>query len=336
LPDQLFELKKIPPAPEVAFKLIVEADKWIEVDDFEGSGPSDKHFVLNKEKGEIKFGDGLMGLVPSQGSIIRVLEYMTGGGEEGNLMPERNWEIDDFKGSVINYLASTGGKEAQTIEEAIEDFCRDLKTPYTTVTLQDFEQLAMSTPGLRISRAKAIGNYDPNNPKPKNPKDSQGSVTVVIIPYSPLEFLEAPPKPSEEFKKAVCVHLDKRRLLGTNIHVISPTYVKVNVNATIVPRDSFRDDSLIREKVLGKLNRFLHPIKGGLDEKGWPIGRDIYLSEIYTLIENIEDVNCVLRLSISGDQNASTDADGNLILKSRIASVYSGVHNVEIFREKDQ
>lgn len=56
LPDQLFELNKIPPAPGVAFKLIVEEDKWIEVDDFEGSGPSDKHFVLNKEKGKIKLG----------------------------------------------------------------------------------------------------------------------------------------------------------------------------------------------------------------------------------------------------------------------------------------
>ncbi len=166
LPDQIFKLKEIP-ISGLVFKLLVEEDKWIEVDDFEGSGPSDKHFVLNKEKGEIKFGDGLMGLVPSQGSIIRVLEYMTGGGEEGNLMPERSWEIEqDFKGSIKNYLASTGGKEAQTIEEAIEDFCRDLKTPYTAVTLQDFEQLAMSTPGLRISRAKAIPDYKPkSNPR---------------------------------------------------------------------------------------------------------------------------------------------------------------------------
>ncbi len=148
--------------------------------------------------------------------------------------------------------------------------------------------------------------------------------------------MKTPPEPSEDFKKAVCVHLDKHRILGTDIHVISPIYVKVIVNARIVPKDTFRDDSLIQEKILEKLNRFLHPVKGGVDEKGWPIGRGIYLSEIYNLIENIEGVNCVLRLSISGDQNASTDADGNLILKSRLASVYSGVHNVEIFREKDQ
>lgn len=341
LPGQFFELNKISPTPELTFKLLVEDDKWTEVNDFEGSKPSDKHFVLDKEKGEIKFGDGLMGLVPSQGSIIGVLEYMTGGGEEGNLMPGRSWEIkENFDGSlkeIENYLASTGGMEAQTIEEAIEDFCRDLKTPYTAVTLQDFEQLAMSTPGLRISRAKAVPGYKPK-PKPDDIEleESKGSVTVVIIPYTPLDILNIPPEPSEEFKKAICIHLDKHRILGTDIHVISPSYVRVNVNATVVPMDTFRDDSQIRDKVLKKLNDFLHPIKGGVDEKGWPIGRSIYLSDVYNLIENIEGVNYVLRLSISGDQNAFTDANGNLILKSRLSSVYSGVHNVEIFTEKDQ
>jgi hypothetical protein len=341
LPGQFFELKKISPTPELTFKLLVEDDKWTEVNDFEGSKPSDKHFVLDKEKGEIKLGDGLMGLVPSQGSIIGVLEYMTGGGEEGNLMPGRSWEIkENFDGSlkeIENYLASTGGMEAQTIEEAIEDFCRDLKTPYTAVTLQDFEQLAMSTPGLRISRAKAVPGYKPK-PKPDDIEleESKGSVTVVIIPYTPLDILKIPPEPSEEFKKAICIHLDKHRILGTDIHVISPAYVRVNVNATVVPMDTFRDDSQIRDKVLKKLNDFLHPIKGGVDEKGWPIGRSIYLSDVYNLIENIEGVNYVLRLSISGDQNAFTDANGNLILKTRLSSVYSGVHNVEIFTEKDQ
>lgn len=360
LPGQFFELKKISPTPELTFKLLVEDDKWTEVDDFEGSKPSDKHFVLDKEKGEIKFGDGLMGLVPSQGSIIRVLEYMTGGGEDGNLTPERSWEIEqdrtlqpaqdrqqnlmlerswetkpDFKDSIRNYLASTGGREAQTIEEAIEDFCRDLKTPYTAVTLQDFEQLAMKTPGLRISRAKTVPGYKPK-PDDKELEESRGSVTVVIIPYTPLDILKVPPEPSEEFKKAVCIHLDKHRILGTDFHVISPIYVKVVVNASIVPKDAFRDDNLTRKKILERLNRFLHPIKGGTDEKGWPIGRSIYLSDVYNLIENIEGVNYVLRLSISGDQNAFTDTNGNLILKSRLASVYSGVHNVEIFRETDQ
>lgn len=340
LPGQVFKLNENKPDENLilngTLKLSVEGEIWDEVDYFEGSGPSDKHFVLDAEKGEIKFGDGLMGLVPegsviNEGSVIKVLEYMVGGGEEGNLMPGSIWKINGFSGSIVNELASTGGKEAQTIEEAIEDFRRDLKVPCTAVTLKDFEQIAISTPGLRIASAKAIANYDPYNPE-----NGRGSVTVVIIPYTPLEDLKIPPEPSERFKHAVCLHLDKSRLIGTDVHVISPVYVKVSITATIVPVESFRDDSLIKEKVNKKLISFIHPVKGGFEGKGWPIGRDVYLSDLYGIIENIEGVSCVTGLSVSGDQGSVTDADGNLILKSRLASVYSGIHKVEIVRETDR
>ena len=333
LPGQVFKLNENL-ILDRTLKLSVEDETWDEVDYFEGSGPSDKHFVLDAEKGEIKFGDGLMGLVPPEGSVIKVLEYMVGGGEEGNLMPGSIWKIDGFSGSIVkivNELASTGGREAQTIEEAIEDFRRDLKVPCTAVTLKDFEQIAMSTPGLRIASAKAIANYDPSNPE-----NGRGSVTVVIIPYTPLEDLKIPPEPSERFKHAVCLHLDKSRLIGTDVHVIPPVYVKVSITATIIPVESFRNDDQIKEKVNKKLISFIHPIKGGIEGKGWPIGRDVYLSELYGIIETIEGVNSVTGLSVSGDQGAFTDADGNLILKSRLASVYSGIHKVEIIRETDR
>ncbi len=159
---------------------------------------------------------------------------------------------------------------------------------------------------------------------------------MVVVPYTPLEFLKIPPEMSEGFKRAVCLHLDKHRLLGTDIHVISPVYVKVIINAIIVPMDSFRDDSQIRENVIKKLNYFLHPITGGLEEKGWPIGRNVYLSDVITIIENIEGVNYVIRLSISGDQNAFTDPNGNLILNSRLAAFILAYTRVEIFRETNQ
>ncbi len=334
LPYQVFKLTRTP-VLDKTLELSIEGEKWTEVDDFEGSGPSDKHFILDKEKGEIKFGDGLMGLIPSEGSAIE-LKYISGGGEEGNLKAGCRWEIEGFNGLIINPFASVGGKQAQTIDETIEDFRRDLRVPYTAVTLDDFEYIAVNTPGLRVAKAKAIPNYNPENPNPKDPEDSKGSVTVVIIPYTPLEIFETPPEPSQEFKHAVCLHLDKHRLIGTDIHVISPIYTKVSVNATIVPVNSFRDDTQIMKNVFEKLNFFLHPIKGGDDGKGWPIGRDVYLSDLYKIIESSEGVNCVIRLSISGDQDAFTDTDGNLILNSKFASIYSGVHRVEIVRETDK
>lgn len=332
LPTQVFKLKETP-VLERTLKLSIAEEEWKEVEDLDGSGPSDKHFVLDNEKGVIKFGDGDRGFVPSAESAIRIIEYVSGGSVEGNLKAGCFWTADNFSGQITNHRPSSGGMDAQTIEEAIEDFLKDLRTPYTTVTAKDFEYIAINTPGLRVARAKAIPNYDPFNPKPINPEDNKGSVTVVIIPYTPLEILKVPPQPSEGFKNAVCRHLDKHRLLGTQIHVIPPDYVKVSVIATVVPMDGFRDDSLVRDNVIKKLNGFLQPIKGGEDGKGWPIGRAVYVSELYNLIEHVEGVNCVIKLSVSGDKGASTDSDGNLLLNSKHACVYSGSHTVKVSRE---
>ena len=330
-PYQVFKLR-VTPVLDRTLKLSVAGEEWTEVEDLDGSAPSDMHFTLDNDTGEIKFGDGKQGLVPPAGSAIEIIEYASGGGVTGNLNAGHTWNAAGFDGIIRNDRPSAGGKDAQTIEEAREAFLEDLGTPYTAVTSKDLEYLAINTPGLRVARAKAIPNYDPLSPRPDDPENNKGAVTVVIIPYTPLETLRVPPQPSEGFKNAVCSHLDKHRLIGTDIYVIAPDYIKVSVNAAIVPMDNFREDSLILEKVIGKLNGFLHPIKGGENDDGWPIGRDVYVSELYDVIKQAEGVNCVIGLSVSGDKGAFNDADGNLLLNSKRACVYSGVHTVKIIR----
>lgn len=265
--------------------------------------------------------------------------------EEGNLKAGYSWKIEGFEHlEIINHKPSAGGRNAQSIEEAVEDFLRDFKVPYTAVTASDHEYIALNTPGLRVAKAMAVPNYRPfcsqkaksRSTEPTKSEYSKGSVTVVVIPYTPLEILKVPPAPSAGFIQTVCRHLDKHRLLGTEIHVISPFYVKVTVNATIVPLEGYLEDNLVLRDVISALNSYFHPIKGGSDGQGWPIGRDVYLSELYELMETIEGVKCIIRLSVSGDPGAVRDAQGNLLLGSKFSSVYSGKHSIEIAREAER
>ncbi|HML27020.1 MAG TPA: hypothetical protein PKC27_10085, partial [Methanomethylovorans sp.] len=129
LPDQVFKLKETP-VLDRTLKLSIAEEEWKEVEDLDGSGPSDKHFVLDNEKGEIKFGDGGKGFVPPAGSTIKIMEYVSGGGVEGNLKAECAWTTDDFSGQIANHRPSSGGMDVQIIEEAIEDFLKDMRTPY--------------------------------------------------------------------------------------------------------------------------------------------------------------------------------------------------------------
>lgn len=300
---------------------------WTEVDDFDGSGPQDNHYVIDKENGKVKFGDGLYGRVPPSGSKIRIIQYRVGGGEEGNIKAGYEWEIDHNGLTIKNQKAATGGKGAESIEEAVERFRKDLRVPYTTVTSSDFEYIAKNTPGLRVAKAKAIPNY---------PHENEGYVTVVVIPYvPPIEGLETEkPLSSEEFKHAICRHFEKHRLLGNTIHVKDPIYVRVNVSAIVYPTSGFSKENL-RKKIDDALKKFLHPIKGWKDGSGWPIGGSVYRSDIYDVIEKIEGVNCVIRLSLSGESGSILDEAGNLNLSSKTMTVISGTHSIEINEVSD-
>src|SRR5262249_44099655 len=59
--------------------------RWHQVPDFYASGPRDRHYVVDRLTGELRFGDGLNGLVPPAGpGDVRVAWDETRGGRTGN------------------------------------------------------------------------------------------------------------------------------------------------------------------------------------------------------------------------------------------------------------
>jgi len=325
-PGQVF---KLPETPVVrgSLKLALSGESWKEVEDFDGSGPESPHFILDSMKGEICFGDGLQGKVPPKRIEIHVLEYETAKGDQGNLPVGSRWAVKGEKAeglTINNFKPAVGGKREESIAEAFERFIRDLKVPYRAVNSEDFEYIARETPGLRIAQAKVIPNFDPYRQT-----ERESVVTVVIIPFSPLDVLETPPEPSPGFRAAVARHVEKHRLLGTRVYVVSPVYVRVEVKVTLgISRGFFKEE--IRKLILEKLNLYLHPAKGGQNGKGWPVGKPVYRSEIYRLIMETEGVDLIKKMNISAQTGANLDENGDLILTSRIATVYSGEHSVEI------
>ena len=75
------------------------------------------------------------------------------------------------------------------------------------------------------------------------------------------------------------------------------------------------------------LNRFLDPLNGGPEYKGWPFGRDVYRSEILQVVDQVRGVDHVLELTISADGRAV--ACGNLCVPPTWL-VTSGAHVIEV------
>jgi hypothetical protein len=96
--------------------------------------------------------------------------------------------------------------------------------------------------------------------------------------------------------------LDRRRLITTRLHVKGPEYIGVDIQAEIVLKTSAALKSQgIQDTIEVMLNTFFHPINGGPEGQGWPMGRSVHLSEIYYLLEQADGVDYVKSVVLNAD-----------------------------------
>jgi hypothetical protein len=84
---------------EVAGTVTVTVDdhEWSLVSSLQDAGSSDAVYVLNRESGRIRFGDGVHGARPTVGSTITV-SYSRGAGSVGNISKriDENDDVEKF------------------------------------------------------------------------------------------------------------------------------------------------------------------------------------------------------------------------------------------------
>ena len=96
-----------------------------------------------------------------------------------------------------------------------------------------------------------------------------------------------------ELLKQIQSYLDQRRLLGVEVFYEQPNYVGVSVQTEVALEKAYNTPSA-KNELLKKINialyRFLNPITGGIEGKGWEFGRPVYSSDIVKLLQTIEGV----------------------------------------------
>lgn len=306
---------------------------WAEVLSWDHSGPHDRHYLLDPEQGLISFGDGRVGRVPPAGSVISV-GYRLGGGPAGNLragsltrladsphnaalLPGWAAVVADLR--VSQPLAAHGGAAAERLSAAQGRAIDSLAAVERAVTLDDYEALALDTPGVPLARARALAGHHPDLPC----FPAAGVVTVVVVPACP----DPRPAPSAELLRAVARHLGRRRSLTTELHVIGPQFTTVRVSARLRAASPGAAAGLA-ERARAALDQLFHPLRGGPDGAGWPVGRDIYRAEVQALLQSLPGVAAVERLGLQGDGDSEPRC-GNLPI-CRDSLVVSGRHQIEI------
>jgi len=314
-PGQTFRVSEVPMLPlersvetvEVELEGNTGWEQWNQVEDFAQSSPSDKHFVCDPVAGEIQFGpairspngeDTRYGDTISVGLQVRLSSYRFGGGFKGNV---GRGTIKFLKSSipyvneVTNRRAATGGVEGENIENAKLRGPQTMRTRNRAVTAEDFEFLAQEA-SPSVGRARCVQPEPAGTPGEARP----GVVQVLLVPALPSDRQRVSPeelRPPAELLEQVKEYLDQRRLLTTALVVSEPDYRWVSVAARVRVRAGV-DSEIVRRDVEEKLYRFIHPVQGGPSGTGWPFGRSLFVSELYSQIQSVPGVEYTEELSI--------------------------------------
>lgn len=275
---------------------------WKAVESFYESGPRSRHYLRSPTTGQIHFGDGSKGMLPPEGrNNVVARRYQIGGGTRGNVNANSLTALTRsiaYIDKVTNPLPAAGGADAETIEQAKIRAPLEIKSRDRAVTAEDFETLAMrASTGIARARCLPSGRHD-------------GHVLLAIVPRADEKNIDLTRRlvPAPELLRLVQNYVDERRLVATVLEVIKPVYVEISVKVTLVRRTIGQSDRMRRE-IEDRLRRYLHPLVGGRDGKGWPFGRAVYKNDLAHVVEDIPGVEMIDSIAIyDEDQRVAVDS----------------------------
>jgi hypothetical protein len=121
------------------------------------------------------------------------------------------------------------------------------------------------------------------------------SVVVVPEPSGGSEFA----LPAAGLLAAVRAFLGPRLLVTTRLHVVGPDYVDVGISADL----ALRDDAPAAEALAAVHEALLatfSPHSGAPSGQGWPFGRAVFASDVYTVVDGIDLVDYAESVRLTG------------------------------------
>ena len=259
------------------------------------SGPDARHYVIDRARGRLLFGNGKQAKIPPQGAAIFARRYRTVGGAVGNvpalaisqlLVPAGGIE------QVYNPRRAEGGADGETPEMLARRAPGTLRHRGRALAPADYETMAREA-SPAVGRAWVVPATGPGG------RATPGWVTLVIVPKT----LDRQPWPSFGLREEVRRFVEGRcpaEIAGGQVYVTGPSYQLVGIEATIVSRDP-DEAGIVEHRARAALEGFLHPLGGGPGGQGWRPGEGIYLADVAAALEAVEGVDYVKELALKVD-----------------------------------
>lgn len=234
------------------------------------------------------------GAVPPRGSVISMVAYRTGGGRQGNVQSGALRFLKTavpYVANVVNHQPARNGADAESLDQAVLRAPQILRTRDRAVTAEDFEVLATRAGAGAIARVRCL---------PATSSRDAGTVRLVLVPQANTDAIAQGVGIAPELfalrpalQEQISSYLDERRLLGVQVQLQEPEYVGVAVQTEVGLEPAYnnpRAQQEILRNLRVALYRYLNPLTGGPEGKGWPFGRPVYPSDIVALMQQTPGV----------------------------------------------
>ncbi len=189
------------------------------------------------------------------------------------------------------------GSTREALAEDVRTTVVKLRKRVRAVTGKDFEELALEAdPRVARTLCRARRNAQVNLQT-----EQEGHISVIVVPRKEHQGH------LEDIIDTVKADLEPRRLLTTRVHVTGPRYLPVTIKVSVVPLSDERlpkegnAENNVANRVVEAARTFLDPLEGGDGGGGWPFGRNVFVSEIYQLIDRIRGIDHVKTVSVTTD-----------------------------------
>jgi hypothetical protein len=239
-----------------------------------------------------------------------------------NRVPDDNYRV------FLSLLEGTAPQydDPRSIEEAIRQTLLELRQPYRVVSQDDYENLLrhqlqpaaadeLRLPGADrlppqyagwtsadVARVRCLPERNLENEPGGAAVSAPGHVSVILMLADATQSL-AP----DDLAFVKQGFLDRRRLIGTRVHVITPpraATVKVTARLFLKADALYQPNQLnLNKKPVPQVAKeaiaaFVDPFTGGPDGQGWPFGRRLFVSDLITVLAGVDGVEAVDQVAL--------------------------------------
>lgn len=341
--------------------------RWSEVETFANLTVEDRlAYTADRAAGEILFapeiaretaGEGeavpgarALAALPEAGREL-LIRYWRGGGTVGNVPRQTLTTLLDggLEGVwVTNRQAAAGGRDLESIEDAVERGAYVVHIRDRAITAQDYEQLVVEhVPG--VVRAKVFTQAE------QWAHGQAGVVEVLLVPDLPRELrLSHQITPDALYAHQTDATLERarevlhvRRPLGVTLDLDWAHYKVVNVSAKVV---TFRDVGSLKDiadALESRLRQAITPLPGLMDKTatkeafragadrfrlGWQFGSSLHTSYLYDLMLSIPGVRWVQDVQLTLDDAPDADVTALASDHHQPATWFAGANGAQVFR----